>query len=67
MKENTKDILSKKAQYHKSNDDEMDQNNSIQSCNSFLTDTLTGILKNDYDDKSDSFISEKTHYLDKEC
>ena len=39
--------------------------NIVQSSDSFITDSLTGILMNDYDEKSDSFISEKTHYLDK--
>lgn len=53
------DLLSKITPYHKSG-------NVVQSCDSFITDSLTGILKNDYDDKSDSFISEKTDYLDKE-
>lgn len=43
----------------------MDQHKSIHSCDSFLTDALTGILKNYYDDKSDSFISKKMSYLDK--
>lgn len=65
MKENTKGILSQITPYHKLSDDDMGQNNIVQSCDSFITDSLTGILKNDYDEKSDTFISEKTYYLDK--